>query len=211
LLYEIQVWWSAAGPVAIALLVALLATWVVYRLQRREERAGVLSGLIAELELHELWVGGTGYPAGGWTGRWWGIPPNWSTVVYKLSTVATDNAIQEGPSLFINQDLVRALVHYRQRAHQVNQLIDDMAAFRATPELWVPSSRQEALRQQLDVLAAMLHEGGIGDRASSGANRQYEAVRRALRAERCSTTWRRWAWFWFGLTRRSKNQPEPSW
>jgi len=34
-------------------LVALLAAWIVYRLQRREERRDVLSALVAELELHE--------------------------------------------------------------------------------------------------------------------------------------------------------------
>jgi hypothetical protein len=109
--------------------VALLAAWIVYRLQRREEREGVLSGLIAELQLQEDWVGHAGYPAGSWkdhSPKWWADAAD--ALVYKLSTVATDNAIQVGPSLFINRDLVRALVQYRQRANQLNQVVDDMAA-----------------------------------------------------------------------------------
>jgi hypothetical protein len=215
-------WWSVAWPVASGLLVALLATWVVYRFQRREEREGVLSALIAELELHESWVGRGGYPRGMWAGYsegWWkGKPGETDTLVFKLSTGATDGAIQVGPSLFINRGLVRALVNYRQRAHQLNQLIDDMAVFRATSELWLPAadderseSQLEGLRNRLDGLARGVHEGGTGDDTGDGANHHYHELRRALRAERTSSCWRRWLWFWLGLSRRAKDEPEPTW
>jgi hypothetical protein len=81
-------WWSVAWPVASG----LLATWVVYRFQRREERVGVLSALIAELELHESWVGRGGYPRGIWAGYsegWWtGKPGESDTLLFKRRLVA---------------------------------------------------------------------------------------------------------------------------
>jgi hypothetical protein len=218
----IQNWWAIAWPVGSGLLVALLATWVVYRFQRREEREGVLSALIAELQLHEAWVGQASYPKGVWAGGystvWWkGKPGETDNVVFKLSMIATDNAIQVGPALFINRDLVRALVNYRQRAQQLNQLIDDMAAFRATAQLWLQAADQgakttrEMLWTRLDSLAGLVHEGGIGDHAGDGANYHYHELRDALRAERTSGCWRRWAWFWFGLSKRATNQPDSAW
>ena len=80
-----------------ALVVALAAAWIVYRIQRREERDTVLTALVAELELHESWVGHGGWPPGSWLAgmgtQWWGDPPDWNKVVFKLSTTATDHAI----------------------------------------------------------------------------------------------------------------------
>ena len=200
----------------------LLAAWVVYRFQRREEREGVLSPLIAELQLHEDWVGRGGYPPGIWaagqSALWWhGQPGEIDTVVYKLSTVATDGAIELGPALFINRGPVRALVNYRQRAHQLNQLIDDMAAFRATAELYLPphdqpsQDRRDALRARLDGLARGIHEGGIGDHSGDGANHHYHELRRALRAERTASCWRWLLWFLLGISRRAQDEPKPSW
>ena len=118
----LQSWWSSAWPQATALLVALLAAWIVFRLQRREKREGVLSALIAELQMHEAWVGNNRYPKDSWANtaaKWWGgmQPGKVDNVVYKLSTVAIDSAIQGGPSLFINRALLRSLVNYRLRAN----------------------------------------------------------------------------------------------
>jgi hypothetical protein len=215
--------WAIIWPQAIALIVALLAAWVVFRLQRREEREGVLSALIAELQMHEAWVGHKGYPKGSWANtapQWWGgvQPGKVDNVVHKLSTVATDSAIQVGPSLFMNRALVRALVNYRQRAQQLNQMIDDMAAFRATAELWLPPpydkperERWDQLSDRLNSLAGLVHEGSIGDLKSDGAHHHYHLVRIALRAERTSSRWRRYLWFWLGISRRANDEPEPSW
>jgi hypothetical protein len=201
-------WWSNAWPVLLALAIALLAAWIVYRLQRREEREGVLAALSAELALHDLWVGGNGYTA--WSHSWWSLGSSsgvedWHKIVYKLSTVATDNAIQVGPSLFINQGLVATLVQYRQRASQFNQLIDDVAAFRASPQLWLPSKELGSLRTQLETLVAMVHLSGIADRSvyPYGANAAFHAVDDALRVERTQGRMRRWAWFWLSLTARA--------
>ncbi|MFI5399231.1 MAG: hypothetical protein ACHQ9S_27185 [Candidatus Binatia bacterium] len=194
---------------------ALVAGWIVYRLQRDEEREGVLAALVAELQIHEDWVGRGGYTQ--WSDDWWHDmltgEMDWHRTVFKLSTVATDNAIQVGPSLFINQSLVRALVQYRQRANQLNQLIDDVAAFRATPELWIPSANQKELRRQLGILVQMVHMSGIADEVKFpyGANHSYHAVRRALRAERCASGWHRAMWFWFGRAQRAKDTPDASW
>ncbi len=51
MLAALQSWWSSTWPQLIALLVALVAAWIAYRLQRGEEGEGVLAALVAELEL----------------------------------------------------------------------------------------------------------------------------------------------------------------
>jgi len=38
--------WSNVWPIAVGLMVALLAAWIVYRLQRSEEREGVVVALL---------------------------------------------------------------------------------------------------------------------------------------------------------------------
>lgn len=209
--------WDAVWPNAAALLVALLAAWIVYRVQRREEREGLLAALVAELQLHEGWVGGQGYTAKTWQPDEWFQDAqtgkaDWHKIVYKVSTVAVDDAIQSGPSLFINQGLVFALTQYRQRAQQLNQLIDDMAAFRASAEVWLPPDKPAA-RAQLKALADMIHLGGIGDQTEYpyGANFAYTVVRQQLRKERTASRGRRWAWFWVGRTQRAGDQPELTW
>jgi hypothetical protein len=218
----VQSWWSDAGSFFIALVVALAAAWVIYRLQKREERNGVLAALDAELSLYEAWVGGDGYKPGMWargySERWWGGPKGAiDKVVYKISTVATDSAIALGPSLFMNRALVRALVNYRQRAQQLNQLIDDMSAFRTDQAaLYLPAddhaaiAARDALRAQLDGLAGMVHEGGIGSENTDGANRHYRAVRDALRREQGASRARRWLWFWLSVANDSNGDAAPN-
>lgn len=206
-----QDWWSIAWPQLVALVVALVSAWIVYRLQRREERKGVLASLDAELELHKGWVGGVpGYTRETWrVDDWFKDPetgePDWHKIVYKLSTVATDNAIQVGPALFINRGLVAALVMYKQRAAQFNQLIDDMAAFRGSPELWLDSPQRDDLRQQLKLLAGMVHMSGIADDKTFpyGANHAYHVVTDSLRAERTESVWRQFWWFLLGITHKN--------
>src|SRR5205814_1465672 len=79
-------------------LIGVLLVWVVYRASQWSERDGVIRGLEAELNMHQGWVGGaySEDDRGSWDADY---------MVYKLSTVAIDNAIARGPGLFINRDL----------------------------------------------------------------------------------------------------------
>jgi len=119
-----------AGVIA---LLALLVAWLVYRVDHWSERRGVIRGLEAELDMHGSWVGNQYCEKD--RGSW----PNPDYMVFKLSTVAVDNAIARGPSLFLNRDLSTSLIRYRQVVSHLNQLIDKQMAFQANPDLWAPN------------------------------------------------------------------------
>src|SRR5260370_3811259 len=96
-------------------------------------------------------------------------------------------------------------------------MIDDIAAFRPGAELWLPPPHHKPEREhwdelsdRLNALAGLVHEGATGDVESDGANHHYHMVRIALRAERTTSRWRRWLWFWLGLTRSAADEPEPN-
>jgi len=131
--------WIQLAVLAAAVASVLLAWWS-WRKQQSTQRRGVLAGVLAELRLHEGWVG-TPYQMGCWPlpddpHGWWGrerlmTGRDHVPLVHKLSTVATDTAIQGGPALFINPQLVDTLVGSRQRVGQLNQLIDNAMAFQS--------------------------------------------------------------------------------
>jgi len=129
--------------------------WLVYRAGQWNERQGVIRGLEAELDMHGRWVGTQYFEKD--RGHW-----DADYVVFKLSTVATDNAIVRGPGLFLNRDLTVALVSYRQVVGHVNQLIDKATDFQVVAELWRKArpAEQVAAAQQL---VESVHIAGIGN------------------------------------------------
>jgi hypothetical protein len=129
--------------------------WLVYRAGQWNERQGVIRGLEAELDMHGRWVGTQYFEKD--RGHW-----DADYVVFKLSTVATDNAIVRGPGLFLNRDLTVALVSYRQVVGHVNQLIDKATDFQVVAELWRKprAAEQAAAAQQL---VESVHVAGIGN------------------------------------------------
>ncbi len=121
-----------------------------------------------------------------------GVAPRWweesdsrllTTAIYRLSIVAVDAAIANDPSLFLNRQLLPALVAYRQTAGQFNQLVEQAQALEANPELWrrFPSRH---LIKRLRGLVNAVHHGGIGDSGSGGAYYYFQQVTAALRRER---------------------------
>lgn len=137
-------------------LLGVLVAWLVYRFDRWSERRGVLTALENELELHRIWVGNAYGVSkrGSWT--------NPAEMVFKLATVAVDNAIVRGPSLFLNRDLGARLVGYRQVASHMNQLIDQAIAVQSNAEVWVAHPHPELLARLLGMIEA-IHLQGIGD------------------------------------------------
>jgi hypothetical protein len=137
-------------------LVGLLVAWLIYRFDRWSIRRGVLHGLEAELRVHGQWVGNA-YGEGD-RGRW----PNPDYMVFKLVTVATDDAIARGPGLFLNRDLPIALVNYRQVVGHVNQLIDKQMDFQSNPELYGPNPPARLVAAAVQMTES-IHIQGIGD------------------------------------------------
>lgn len=163
-------------------LVAVLVAWYVYRDNLRSQRKGVLDSLDRELEMHRTWVDNE-YP--GVAPRWWEENDTrlLTTTIFKLSIVAVDAAIANGPSLFLNRQLLPALVGYRQTVGQFNQLVDQAQALEANSELWhrFPSRR---LIRRLRGLVRAAHDGGIGHSTGSGAYHYFQQATLALRRER---------------------------
>jgi hypothetical protein len=132
--------WAADHVLAILAVVGIAITWWIYHSQQATERRGALAAIRAELDLHHAWVGTPYQPL-----RWPSADTWWSReqmarqpavgIVNKLSTVAVDAAIDRGPALFINPQLVTALVGYRQRAAQFTQLIDNVALSRTAGQM----------------------------------------------------------------------------
>jgi hypothetical protein len=171
-----------AGVVAA---VGVLLVWIVYRRAARDQRSGVLAALRTELELHRLWVG-TAYVRGV-TPAWW--DRHYDRIVFKLSTVAVDTAIAIGPSLFLNRQLLTALVNYRQTVSHLNQLIGRAEALQASAEMWrrFPNPRLIARTKEL---LGKVHYAGIGhsdegrqDEGHEAAHWDFVRVDRELRRE----------------------------
>jgi hypothetical protein len=155
--------WNQLTPAEKVALLGALIVWVVYRADRWTQRRGLIDGVARELTLHKAWIG-TPYPPsmkGSWTDP--------SHMPYKLWTVAVDDAIIRGPSLFLNRDLNSDLIVYRQIIGHYNQLVDQLMAFQASPLLWVPNAQQAGLEAHTITLIEAVHLLGIGDVANSKA------------------------------------------
>jgi hypothetical protein len=116
-------------------------------------------------------------------------------LVFKLVTVATDNAIARGPGLFLNRDLTTALVSYRQVIGHLNQLIDKATDFQVVAELWrspQPADQVLAAKQ----LVESVHIVGIGNEGleqKPAAFQFFKLVTEQLRIENESRVIR-WTW-----------------
>lgn len=192
--------------------VAIAVAWLIYRSQQASARQGIVDAVSAELALHKWWVGNA-YEPGRWPdpndpAGWWAHErlsemKQHTPFVNKVSTVAVDAAIAQGPALFINPRLVVALVQYRQRAAQLNQLIDNASAFVAAPELWM-TKRHTELVEHFAQLTAAIHWVGIGSAEQDGAHTHYCVAVHELEHERNVSQLDWLAWFCFGRTGRRK-------
>ncbi|MGA3185039.1 MAG: hypothetical protein ABSE52_10625 [Candidatus Dormibacteria bacterium] len=200
-----QVWAVLAVVLAV---VALLVAWGIFREQQSTQRRGVIAGVSAELRLHEPWVGGA-YDPNGWPSiedplGWWARDrllegENPTPLVYRLSTVATDAAIQSGPGLFVNPRLVSALVEYRQRVANLNQMIDNAMALQSGADFWTTRAGSVA-RAHFAEATARIHWVQIGDANSDGAYAHFMSVNHELSRERVVGRRAYFLWFWFGRT-----------
>jgi hypothetical protein len=192
---------------------AIVTAWLTYRAQQDSARRGVLDAVDVETRMFAAWLA-TSYDAGVVRASDWWSPTNLIEAfesrrqpvqtVNRLSTVAVDNAITQGPTLFINPQLVQALVHYRQRVEQLNQLIDNATVLQQAAELW-KRPLDEDLFKHFALATAWIHWIGIGtgrpERGNAdGAHKYFVLVRVELERELGIRGWDWWAWFLFGRT-----------
>jgi len=172
----------------------VVVAWLVYRADRWTERRGVIHALESELEMHRLWLRNpySADAAGTWTSL--------DYMPFKLATVAVDNAIVRGPSLFLNPGLGISLVGYRQGASNLNQMIDRLMALQGNAELWVLNPPPELKRFVIAQIEAV-HIRGIGDdELGVGAHALYLRVRDELDREKKSNAPELALWFVTGFS-----------
>jgi hypothetical protein len=174
--------------------IAILVGWLIWRLGVWTQRRSVIDSLTKELDLHKGWVGNQYYngiiPAGS----------NWhllSYVVFKLSTEAVDNAIAQGPSLFLNKQLITQLIGYRQRVNQFNQLVDAAMDFQANPDIWKPRPNRALVKRMLD-LTCQIHWYGISNSNEPLTYTYFVLVNQELEIEK-STKVLPFLWFLLGI------------
>lgn len=211
---------AAAGTLLAAF--AIVAAWLTYRWQQVSARAGVLDLVDAETRMFLAWLVAE-YPFGvERTGAWWsevqlrqwigdGLAP--VPTVNRLSTVAVDAAIAQGPALFITPDLVYVLIQYRQRIEQLNQLIDNAAALQQAPDLWRRPLDEHQLKHFAQA-SAWIHWVGIGVGPGNaarghpdGAHAFYVLARVAIEREIAVSGIDWWAWFVFGRVQPRQARP----
>lgn len=158
----------------------ILAAWIIYRVGVWNERNNILEGIKKEIDLHKSWVGNPYYD---------GVIPqnsNWhhkNYVVFKLSTVAIDNAIEKGPGIFLNNNLLNQLIGYRQQINQFNQLIDVAMMFQSNSELW-KSKPDKSLELRMVEVTEQIHWYGINNSNKPFAYRYFKSVTKELKLER---------------------------
>lgn len=180
---------SNAGVVTtVGIAVGAVVIWIVYRFSAVGQRKGVLDALRKELDLHESWVQ-TSYVRGRMptTLSWW--ETNYEGIPFKLSTTAIEAAIAAGPSLFLNRQLLTAVVAYRQRVIGFNQLVDRAAAFQANPELYRRFPSRRTVSHVKDLLGSIHYVGvghaeeGLSGEGQGMANYYFRQVSAELRCE----------------------------
>jgi hypothetical protein len=200
---------------------AIIVAWLTYRAQQDTARRGVLDALDVETRMFLAWLGAQYDVGAERRDAWWssrnlrqalesGEQP--VLTVNRLSTVAIDNAITQGPALFINLDLVFALVQYRQRVEQLNQLIDNATVLQQGPDLWKRPLDADVFRH-FALSTAWIHWVGIGTGDpkrgnADGAHVHFLKARFELEREIAIAGLDWWSWFIFGRTwPRQKRSP----
>jgi hypothetical protein len=186
-----SIWAGLDWPTRIVA-IGVVTAWWIYRLGQSSQRAGVIQALRKELGMHSNWFA-TEHPnevvpnGQGWERLTYGI--------YRLSTVAVDNAITQGPGLFLSQELTTLLVGYRQMVHHFNQLNETASSL----QIEVASGRpSEYLIQRFLTQTQKVHWLGIGDRFSHSAHYYfYETVQELMVETRAPFSW--CVWFVAGL------------
>ncbi len=158
--------------------ISILIAWVIYRLGVWIQRRAVLKSIGDEINLHANWVESE-YSTNKTFDPAWKSP---TYVVFKLSTTAIDYAIQSGPSLFLNDSLITALVGYKQRVNQFNQLIDAAMTYQANLELWVKNPKKRTL-DRMHELTCQVHWYGIGDKNEDLTHAHFKYLQSELQKE----------------------------
>lgn len=174
-------------------IIALIVTWIVFRMTAWSKRQSTVKGVASELDLHKHWVGNEYTTAITFDPTWKFL----NYVVFRISTVAIDNAIAQGDEVLLNKKLIERLVGYRQRAIQLNQLIDVAAQFQSNGELW-KSNPTSSHKHRMHDLICQMHWYGIGDSKGDSAYKHFKLLEVELLKE-SNSKFLPLIWFFTGI------------
>lgn len=171
-------------PTFASVIIAALVAWIIHRFEIWHARGSLLNAIESEFnEAHQYW-----------------LRTDWSKdrekelrenkdflrqIVFKIETTAISQGINSGGNLFVNSELIKKIVAYKQAISSLNQLIDLYNGFVTNVELWDKAAPSEAVDRAQN-LYVTIHIGGIGGYNDNGARKAYLDIRTEIDKEKNS-------------------------
>ncbi len=169
-------------PEVLPIIITAIVAWIIYRLGIWHTRASMLNAIQAELdEVIKSWLG-TDWP----DSRSQEIRDDnnfLKKIVFKIESVAIDNSIAIGGSLFTNPELIRALVSLKQALSNFNQGVDLHQSFLSNVEVWGGTNLE--IKKRAEDLLVVVHKL-IGGESDGQARTAYLNLRKELEKEKKS-------------------------
>lgn len=169
-------------PIGSSVIITAIVAWIIYRLGIWHTRGSVLNAIQAELD--------EGVQS--WLSTDWQDSRSQEIredkeflrkIVFKIESVAIDNSIATGGSLFTNPELIKALVSAKQAISNFNQGVDLHHNFLSNAEVW-DSIKPEIKQRAKDLLVVV--QKLIGGENDGQARTAYLSLRKELEKEKNS-------------------------
>ena len=169
-------------PTGSSVIITAVVAWIIYRLGIWHTRGSVLNAIQAELD-----EGVQSWLSTDWTdSRSQEIREDKEflrKIVFKIESIAIDNSIATGGSLFINPELIKALASAKQALSNFNQGVDLHHNFLSNAEVW--DSVKPELKKRAEDLLVVIHKL-IGGEYDGQARTAYLSLRKELEKEKNS-------------------------
>ena len=169
-------------PTGSSVVITAIVAWIIYRLGIWHTRGSILNAIQAELdEGIQYWLR-TDWP----DSRSQEIREDKELlrkIVFKIESVAIDNSIATGGSLFTNPELIKALISAKQALSNFNQGVDLHHDFLSNAEVW--DSIKPEIKKRVEDLLVVVHKL-IGGEHDGQARTAYLSLRKELEKEKKS-------------------------
>lgn len=163
-----------------SIVITAIVAWVLYRIGIWNTRSNILKAIEAELDTGpQHWLR-TDWPESRTT-ELIADKDFIKRIVFKIETIAIDSAIARGGNLFLNRNLIRALIAFKQSVSNFNQLVDSCNNFISNSEVW-NNRKADIEKRALDLYVA-IHIKGIGGSNDGHARTAYLSIRKELTKE----------------------------
>ena len=169
-------------PTGSSVIITAIVAWIIYRLGIWHARGGKLNAIQVELdEVVQYWLR-TDWP----DSRSQEIREDKEMlrkIVFKIESIAIDNSIATGGSLFINPEFIKALASAKQALSNFNQAVDLHHNFLSNAEVW--DNIKPEIKKRAEDLLVVVHKL-IGGEPDGQARTAYLNLRKELEKEKNS-------------------------